>query len=216
MVDASALIRPVIPKRVLRIEGPDDHGVMVALLHYLGFSRNEVEAKVSGGINELLKHVPVDLKESELGRFGIVVDADSDARARWDALRGVLAKSGYAKLPKTPAKSGTILSEVGLPTVGIWVMPDNATPGAVAHFARQLVPAGDVLLPHAETTIQQVITLDRRFGPTHELKATIHTWLAWQSDPGRPMGQAITKRFLEPTSPAANAICSWLRTLFTL
>lgn len=103
-----------------------------------------------------------------------------------------------------------------MPSVGVWIMPDNASAGAVEHFAALLVPAGDALWPLAEVTIQSVIATQRRFGATYELKATMHTWLAWQVELGRPMGQAITKRYLDPTSSHAKPLCDWLRNLFSL
>lgn len=47
-------------------------------------------------------------------------------------------------------------------------------------------------------------------------KAMIHTWLAWQREPGRPMGLAITKRFLDPEAPSAMEFVAWVRRLFDL
>lgn len=42
----------------------------------------------------------------------------------------------------------------------------------------------------------------------------IHTWLAWQDDPGTPLGQAITKRYLDAEGPHVAAFLSWLTRLF--
>jgi len=36
------------------------------------------------------------------------------------------------------------------------------------------------------------------FIPNHKSKAVIHTYLAWQNEPGMPLGQAITARALNP------------------
>lgn len=47
-----------------------------------------------------------------------------------------------------------------------------------------------------------------------QLKAFIHTWLAWQESPGRPMGQAITAHCFEYNAPLANLFVEWLRNLF--
>lgn len=195
------------------MEGPDDLGVLVAVLQHLGMDQR-VRVKPSGGINQLLADLPTQLKESDLARLGVVVDADTDAQGWWDALRAVLFKFGYSHVPRKPSATGTIITDVDRPTVGIWIMPDNQHPGAVEHFARQLVASADVLWPEAEATIRRVAMIDRRFAPVYEMKAIIHTWLAWQAEPGRPMGQAITKRFLDPASAHANALYAWLRALF--
>ncbi len=42
----------------------------------------------------------------------------------------------------------------------------------------------------------------------------IHTWLAWQREPGRPYGTAISERFLDPNVAEARVIAAWLRKLF--
>jgi hypothetical protein len=42
----------------------------------------------------------------------------------------------------------------------------------------------DILWPVAQDSVQQVIAKDRRFPQTQEVKAKMHTWLAWQEEPG--------------------------------
>lgn len=215
MMGSASLFPPAQAKGVIRVEGPDDKAVLVAMLQYLGVG-GKIEVKDSGGINGLLAAVPVELKGSELGQLGIVVDADTDIGARWDALKSVLAKAGYAAVPALPEHGGTIIQEGERPKVGIWIMPDNTSVGAVEDFVSALVPSGDTLWPLAATTVSHVITVERRFIPSYQPKAIMHTWLAWQAEPGRPMGQAITKRFLDPSLPNATTLCTWLRTLFSL
>jgi hypothetical protein len=75
---------------------------------------------------------------------------------------------------------------------------------------------GDILWPMAQDIVQQVIAKDRRFPQTQEMKANIHTWLAWQEEPGKPMGQAITKRYLKANAPHAEKLIDWIRQLFDL
>jgi AAA15 family ATPase/GTPase len=45
-------------------------------------------------------------------------------------------------------------------------------------------------------------------------KAIIHTYLAWQKEPGRPMGQSITAKVLDPNLEIALSFITWIRTLF--
>ena len=54
---------------------------------------------------------------------------------------------------------------------------------------------------------------DRRFVEIHRAKAVIHTWLAWQSEPGVRMGAAVTRKYLEPQAPTALAFVAWLNQL---
>jgi hypothetical protein len=50
--------------------------------------------------------------------------------------------------------------------------------------------------------------------PIHKSKARIHTWLAWQEDPGTPMGLAITKSYLDTNQELCNLFVNWLNNLF--
>lgn len=52
------------------------------------------------------------------------------------------------------------------------------------------------------------------FIETHKTKAVIHTFLAWQHEPGMPLGQAITARTLNPDNVLAKTFANWLTELF--
>jgi hypothetical protein len=104
----------------------------------------------------------------------------------------------------------------GRPIVGIWLMPDNTISGMLEHFVRLLIPEGDALWPVAESSVKQAIAVERRFPETQVMKANIHTWLAWQEEPGKPMGQAITKRYFDAVAPQAQQLVGWLRRLFEI
>jgi hypothetical protein len=54
----------------------------------------------------------------------------------------------------------------------------------------------------------------RLFKQLDQPKALIHTWLAWQSEPGRPFGVAIKAGFLEHARPEADVLVGWLQRLF--
>jgi hypothetical protein len=38
--------------------------------------------------------------------------------------------------------------------------------------------------------------------------------LAWQQEPGKPLGQAITARYIDADAPNAKQLIEWLRSLF--
>ncbi|MFZ2170123.1 MAG: DUF3226 domain-containing protein, partial [Methylococcaceae bacterium] len=52
------------------------------------------------------------------------------------------------------------------------------------------------------------------FIPNHHSKAVVHTYLAWQHEPGRPLGQAITAKVLDPSHSLAKNFADWLKRLF--
>jgi len=52
------------------------------------------------------------------------------------------------------------------------------------------------------------------FKDVHLSKAILHTYLSWQDEPGKPLGQSITSHVLNPQAEIAHTFTSWLRRLF--
>jgi head-tail adaptor len=198
---------------VLWVEGKDDQHVVLSLLehHQVPEVFKVIDRK---GIENLLDALRVQLTQgSDVARIGIVVDADADVEARWAAIRNVLVRSGYHKVPERPEVGGTVLRETERPIFGAWLMPENTAPGMLEDFAAALVPEGDFLWAHAGEVIDGIPSKHRRFAEGHRAKAHIRTWLAWQEDPGAPMGLAITKRYLDADAPQARRFIDWLTRL---
>lgn len=204
-------------KKILLVEGTDDEHVLKHICGNRGIPHID-DVKAHGGVDKLLESVPVRLKASEDGDIvGVVIDADTDLAARWQSLSGLLNRVGYAGVPENPAADGTIIDPpagVLLPRVGIWIMPDNQTKGILEDFLRFLVPAGSRLFDHVTTSVATISEGERRFSLLAEPKALIHTWLAWQEEPGKPMGTAITARYLDPGVVQVDVLVSWLKRLF--
>jgi hypothetical protein len=205
-------------KYLLLVEGKDDQHVFYALLRH--HQVPEVfEIMNKEGIDNLLEALPTELKRSDLERLGIVVDANTSLDARWTNLRNILLRAGGKDIPAQPDPNGTVVA-VEQPdrtlTVGIWIMPDNTLPGMLENFIGFLVPPGDTLWPRAGECIAQIPEAERRFPQAQQTKAHIHTWLAWQEEPGTPLGLAITKRYLDADAPHAQQLVDWIRHLFDL
>jgi hypothetical protein len=198
--------------RILLVEGQDDKHVVWALAQHAELPE-VFEVSDKDGIDALLEMLPAQLKASGLEVLGIMVDADTNMQARWQSLRDILTKSGY-KVPKQPSLEGTIMSMEDKPTVGIWLMPDNQRTGMLEDFAADLISDDDLLLPYARTSVAQLP--ERRYPDVQRAKAELHTWLAWQKEPGKPIGLAITAKYLNPASEQAQPFVNWLRTLFQI
>lgn len=213
-------------QKLLLVEGRDDGAVTIALWNAKKLPRSfevKVEDEVEGvedeitGKDAILKSLPVYLKNQQAYPVvGVLLDADESLSATWDAVAGRLRDAGYS-IPSHLPIDGLVLdhpSSDGL-RVGIWLMPDNCLPGMLEDFVRLLIPYGDELDPETERALQVIEDKGlQRYTFQHHSKAFIHTWLAWQKKPGRPMGQAITRRYLDPTSPHTDAFLNWLRRLF--
>ncbi len=204
-------------KKILLVEGTDDENVLKHICGNRGIPRLD-DVKSHEGVERLLDSVPVRLKASEDGDIvGVVIDADTDVAARWESLRDRLIRVGYTGVPDNPASDGTILDPPAgtlLPRVGIWIMPDNQTKGILEDFLQFLIPEGSRLFKHVQSSIANIPKGERRFNQLAEPKAIIHTWLAWQKEPGKSLGTAITARYLDPDVKEVDVLVSWLNRLF--
>ena len=203
-------------KKILLVEGTDDEHVFKHLCGERGVGRLD-DIKQHGNDTRLLESLPVRLKESEIEALGVVLDADTNLLGRWDSLRQRLIQAGYGGFPGQPAPEGTILeppADTLLPRFGVWIMPDNRSTGKLEDFLRYLVPADSRLFEHVEFSVQGIPDGERRFSKPDEIKAMIHTWLAWQKEPGKPFGTAITAKFLDPNVAQADVLVDWLKRLF--
>lgn len=202
-------------RTLLMVEGKDDEHVVK------GFCGARKLGKIDGivqfeGIDNLLDSIPVRLKESGLGALGILLDADADLAARWDAVSARLRDAGY-EVPLKPSLEGLVLDAVPsklLPKVGVWVMPDNKVTGILEDFLRMLVPEGDKLFALISSCFEKLPADVVLFSEEAKPKALIHAWLAVQEQPGRPLGQAITAKYLDANVASGDAFAEWLKKLF--
>lgn len=212
------------PPEYVLVEGENDKHVIQNLCKRHGLSTIKVrlpnednDNSGTSGIDELLVGIPQRLIAPDARTIGIVVDADQDLLARWQALRARLLTAEYVSIPKEPLPDGWISIETTLPRVGIWLMPDNRLPGMLEDFVSSLIPPDDLLVTKAESIMQEIEGEGlHQYSLIHHPKALIHTWLAWQKYPGQRMGLAITAQTLSHDSPTALAFIAWLRRLFML
>lgn len=207
-------------QNIILPEGQEDSHAIFQLLtrHGIGASDVTIERKIEG-IENLLSGLSQRLRPGGIERYAIIVDADADVdedlqfAAKWSAVRNRLTKCGYS-VPDAPDPLGTIIDHDELPRVGVWLMPDNVQRGALEDFARLLIRDGDILYPYAQNCVDALP--ERRFGATYSAKAYIHTWLAWQENPGRPIGLAIRQGFFDPNAALAEIFVEWIRRLFEI
>ena len=205
-------------QKVLLVEGTDDEHV---LKHICGNQDiphlNKFEKY--GSVEKLIESIEVRLPllNGDGDVAGVVIDADTEISDRWKSIRNRIISVGYQNVPDQPDPNGTILDPPAgtyLPRLGVWIMPNNQTSGILEDFLRFLVPQPNVLFDHAKVSVAAIPEGERRFKQLDEPKAVIHTWLAWQEEPGRPFGTAITANFLDPNVQEAGVLADWLKRLF--
>ncbi|MDR3189523.1 MAG: hypothetical protein LBT94_10185 [Prevotellaceae bacterium] len=199
--------------RKLLVEGNDDQHVIWALCKRSGIPKT-FDVVDCEGIDKLFEVVPVRFKQSEIQAIGIIVDADTEIGRRWVAVKNLLSQQGFAPPDDLPP-TGLILSNESGVKAGVWIMPDNNLNGMLEDFISFLVPPDDELLPIADATLAAIESQHlNKYALIHKSKAKIQTWLAWQDNPGAPMGLSITKRYLTTDEETCQRLIGWLRALF--
>lgn len=211
---------------LLIVEGKNDAYVFGELLkkHELIIAKDEngqekeIVIKEQGGFENLKKNLKTTIKSAD-NSLAIVVDADDqDIAHRWQGLTDRLKDAGYAAkdIPVSPLAEGTkIEGGEELPTIGIWIMPDNSSAGKIETFLKRIV-ADDKsdLWKFAEETIEKLP--QTLFKDKDKEKAHIYTYLAWQKDPGISMGTAIQTKCFQYDKPEAKSFVEWIKKVFNL
>ena len=206
---------------VLRVEGKDDKFVIENLLSRHGIDHTLVDIKWSkqgggddaGGKDPLLDGMRLAVTTSTGKAVGFVLDADRAPENRWRGVRTRL--DGVLALPDEIPEHGFVgNAEAFESRVGVWLMPDNRSSGAIEEFLQGLVEDEDPLLQLAETSTTSASERGAAFPVTRRPKAVMHTWLAWQERPGLPYGLAVTARYFRHDSPAALAFVEWFQRVF--
>lgn len=202
--------------RILLVEGIDDCHVVMALCaahnvpHTFGIYECGSDVGVLKRLNALILRPDPPLV------IGIVLDADRPSlEGRWQSVRAKLSHYDYT-FPEAPTSNGTIIqSEADFPRIGFWFMPDNQVSGMLEDFCQGLAEAK--ALGFAATCVDKAKQDGlSTYKDAHRSKAIIHTYLAWQDEPGRPLGQAITAQALRPATEIGKRFAGWLERLFHL
>ena len=202
-------------RTILLVEGTDDKHV----IEHICLKRDipvPGEVKPHDGYQDLLRTLSTQLKTStdEGDIVAVVIDGDEDVQSHWQAVSKRLSDAGYENVPDDPESNGTIIDPPEgsiLPIAGVWIMPNNQHSGKLEDFLISLVPNQDTLFTYATEVVEHLP--EKRFGDKDQVKAIMHTWLAWQQSPGRPYGIAIRASFLDAEAPAADALVAWLSRL---
>ncbi len=195
--------------RVLLVEGTDDEHVVRHLCHgHQPMPQFSIRNKE--GIENLLDDIGLEILAPGRKAIGILVDANDDLDARWDAVANRLRDENI-EVPSSPESTGTIIPST--PRVGLWLMPDNTSPGELENFVSEMIPDDDPIWPRSQSYIDDIPESERKFTEKKILRAKVHAWLATRRDP-RPMGTAIRARDLHTDGTLSTTFAKWLRQLF--
>ena len=197
--------------RVLLVEGHNDEHVVVHLRKRdPSFSNIDFDIEDKRGLPNLLESIVSEIQTPDRQAVGILVDADDCVRKRWNEVTKELSEVGI-QAPSNSKKKGTIINTNGKPRVGIWLMPDNKSPGKLENFVKRTIPQNDPVWPLSQDYINKIPETDREFKPPKIVKAKVHAWLATRKDPGL-MGRAV--RDLDIKNALCQEFLDWLKVLF--
>lgn len=200
--------------KVLLVEGDDDCHVVMALCkaHTVPETFGIYQCGGNDGVLKRLNALIVRPNPPQV--IGAVLDADNSVTSRWESIKGKLKHYSY-QFPKNPDSDGTILESVrDEPILGFWLMPNNQDSGILEDFCAEL--AEPTSLAFARECVEEAYGRKvTTFKEVDRSKAVIHTYLAWQDEPGYPLGKSITKQALRPHTDVAVRFTNWLISLFT-
>ncbi|MCY4531677.1 MAG: hypothetical protein OXC84_05020 [Gammaproteobacteria bacterium] len=210
-------------RSTLHVEGKDDlYAISNLLVRYgIDYDQNPwpgcyPEIKDIGGKDPLIDGIETAVSVSNGRSIGFVLDANSALQDRWKAVSFRLNNVGV-EVPDTIPPDGFIGETPTFQArVGVWLMPDNQREGTLECFLMDVIQENDFLLPYARESTEHARQLGARFSENDNNKAILHTWLAWQENPGLPYGSAIRTRYFRHDSPAAQSFVVWFRNLFNI
>lgn len=206
---------PRSPLRLI-VEGRDDLHAIVALVqrHLDQDAVRHPYLHDAGGWTRARDDLDSDLRLDTKDVIGIAIDADTSPGARWSSLRQVLTRHGYDAPDELPPDGLILDARPPLPRVGVWVFPDNRSPGALEDFLWPQLAGPPGLADHAITACDSAERLGAQL-PTNRTKAHLHTWLAWRPEPGQPYGLATKEGAFTAETEAAKSFPGWYARLFT-
>jgi hypothetical protein len=204
------------------VEGHDDLFAVVGLIRaHVDWPQGKDSKKFApvfihngNGAPEILKkegYFAVLLKSPVVKAAGVVLDADGTAKGRYESIRG-LCLGLFPQLPEVLPPDGLVVENDDHKRLGIWIMPDNASPGTLETFLKWLVPARN----YAVNAVDAARKMGCSCRECHIEKANLYTWLSWQDPPGQSPGIALTQKVLDPLNSSAATFVEWFMKLYQL
>ncbi|WP_020506335.1 DUF3226 domain-containing protein [Lamprocystis purpurea] len=212
---SASKVRSSAPHRLI-VEGRDDQWSIIALTAKYGWDWDNPAPHypfVADAKGDTLALESLPLAVRSYRRVGVVLDADFSPERRWQSVCDLLSDEGFP-VPTRPDPEGTVVERMDGKRIGVWLMPDNQNPGKLEDFLALLVPPADPCWAWAEESTTRAVRLGAGFTPSDFIKAHIHTWLAWQKEPGQPFGTAIRAATFAHDAAAARRFVAWMERLF--
>lgn len=200
-------LNPESKPKLLLVEGRDEELVLSALLRHLEIY--DVQVQGYGGKTRLryfLTTVTNEPNFDQIQSIGIVRDADDNARSALQSVQSSLRNVGL------PAPQTFLVPADGTPKVAVFIMPDNANPGALEDLCLAALSDDPAMACVADFVrcLQDVAVTP----PVAVAKARIHAFLSSRPDPDLRLGEAAQREgYLPWNNPAFDQLADFLRNL---
>lgn len=174
------------------------------------------------GIINLLDKLLPQVKTKSITQLGIVVDADfvqtgTGFGKTHEQIAKKLAQYDYELKPNT--NIATNQSNIVLPDIGIWIMPNHADDGAIEHWLQENIHPAELDFYNYVDDIVEKIENDnkQKFKPSQQLKVKIGTWLLWQEKPHLGAGNLFDKnidKLIDRNRDSYQELLGWFKIIF--
>ena|SRR2546421_7803891 len=198
-------IEPQKPKLLLG-EGIDEVNIFSALLRHLGI--DDIQVEQYGGkdmFRDVLAALVLQRTFRDVISLGVTRDADNNAAAAFASICDALRNQRLV----TPSRSGAI--EVGSPRIGVMILPDGHSDGALEDLCFASLHT-DPILPCIDQYFACVGSVSSPSTRPNS-KARIHAWLAAQTPPDLRLGHAIGRGWLDWNNAAFDELKNFIRAL---
>ena len=208
------------PRRLI-VEGIDDLYSVVGIMRaHKDWPADREQAPVwidqGRSANEILApdFLGVLLKSTTIRNLGLMFDANSNGVARYRRLREICGRT-FPKIPGHLPEEGLVVENDDGRRLGVWIMPDNVSDGALEDFLIQLISAsGQPILEHATDSVARAREMGAPLRQAHAQKARLYSWLALQDPPSRNPREALYSGALDPAHPNARPFVDWFLRLY--
>ena len=194
---------------LLLVEGWIDKTIVRSIIE-INQSIPEIDIKSCGGIDKLIGNIKNAIEEEDRIAVGIMVDANSCPAERWNMISSQVNLAGI-NLPDSLDAGGVIIE--GIPRVGVWLMPNNRTPGEIEDFVAELIPHDDPIWPKSQRYIDSIPEEQRKFASVKITKAKTFAWVSTRKRPGL-IDSAINRQDLDLSRDSYKRFVSWLEELY--
>lgn len=215
-------------QKILLVEGEADKGFFKKVCKKLSLDATVKVAlpkdlagnafNTKGGVLSQLELLQNQLEDGHITNIAAIVDADfiehgSGTEKTLKKASDLLAPFGFTKR-NSPLVSGFYFDhDDGLPSIGLWIMPDNQKEGMLEDWLKSCIKSDEEkLYIQAQEAVQKIN--NPKFKKHLQVKAEISTWLAWQSSPGHGLYCIAYNDLLDETNDNYKNLCLWLQAVF--